>query len=130
MPSVPRALWLMARRHWTIAVNDDRLDEVRWGLSMLCRLPPGELITVLYLLAWIVDGPEASTSGLFSSVQDARMMLWYALEDILVYDNRLPTGGLYLRPPHGGRNNCFQNVLKLPGARLAAECVCAWHHGA
>ena len=58
-----------------IAVNEDRLDMVEWGLSMLCRLPPGELIIVLNLLEWIVDGPEVCVSGYFSSVQHARMML-------------------------------------------------------
>jgi len=65
----------MAGRQLRIAVNEDRLDMVEWGLSMLCRLPPGELIIVLNLLEWIVDGPEVCVSGYFSSVQHARMML-------------------------------------------------------
>lgn len=102
MPSAPWALWLMAQREVAV-VNDDRLDQVEYGLWALCRLPPGELIVVLRLMQWIVQGPEVCWRGNhFIDAFDARMFFLNALEEILAYDRRLPAGGLDLLPPPGG----------------------------
>lgn len=85
-----------------LPMDGDRRDFVEYGLWALCRLPPGELIFILNLLEWIVEGPEEFCRNYFPDVEDARVFFGHCFEEVIQFDRRLPAGGLLLRPPHGG----------------------------